>query len=145
MEIEGLIIRDLGETGGTSQRTGNPWRKHEWVMETIGQYPRKVKFDVFGDRCNTLTFEVGKSYVVQVDPESREFNERWYTDLRAYSARLSDNGNQMGVPVNPSGNVQQSQPVATNPFQQHPAAPANPFNNNTPDFSQGDSQDDLPF
>lgn len=97
MELEGMIIRDLGETGGTSTRTGNPWRKHEYVLETLGQFPRKVKFDVFGDRCSTLTFEMGKKYVVQVDAESREYNERWYTDLRAYAARESVDGGNTDV------------------------------------------------
>lgn len=137
MEIEGMIIQDLGQFGGTS-KAGNAWKKHEWVLETTGQYPRKVKFDVFGDRSETLTFELGKSYVIQVDAESREFNGRWYTDLRAYSAR-------------PVENFQQPQQPVTNPYAQTPGAVVSePVNNGpafgqTPDFTQGDSQEDLPF
>ncbi len=91
MEIEGKIILDLPEEGGTS-KAGNLWRKKSWVLETFGQYPRKVKFDLFGDRIDQVRLEAGKSYKVSVDAESREFNGRWYTDLRAYAAQ------EMGAP-----------------------------------------------
>lgn len=91
MEIEGKIILDLPEEGGTS-KAGNLWRKKSWVLETFGQYPRKVKFDLFGDRIDQVRLEAGKSYKVSVDAESHEFNGRWYTDLRAYAAQ------EMGAP-----------------------------------------------
>lgn len=70
MEIEGKIILDLPEEGGTS-KAGNLWRKKSWVLETFGQYPRKVKFDLFGDRIDQVRLEAGKSYKVSVDAESR--------------------------------------------------------------------------
>ncbi|MCM1369409.1 MAG: DUF3127 domain-containing protein [Candidatus Amulumruptor caecigallinarius] len=88
MEIEGVIIMDIPLVEGVS-KAGNPWKKKEWVLETPGQYPKKVCFNTFGERCDTLRFEVGKSYVVSVDLESREFNGRWYTDVRAYAMRES--------------------------------------------------------
>ena len=96
MEIEGKIILDLPEEGGTS-KAGNLWRKKSWVLETFGQYPRKVKFDLFGDRIDQVRLEAGKSYKVSVDAESREFNGRWYTDLRAYAAQ------EMGAPPDAAG------------------------------------------
>lgn len=135
MDIEGMIIQDLGEVGGTS-RAGNPWRKHEWVMETLGQYPRKVKFDVFGDRCDTLKFELGKSYVVMVDPESREFNGRWYTDLRAFNSRPSENSNT----TTPPGQM----PPFTNTATVSETPTPNPFPKKE-EFLESESGDDLPF
>lgn len=140
MEIEGMIIRDLGQFDGVS-KAGNPWKKHEWVLETTGQYPRKVKFTVFGDKTNTLTFELGKSYVIQVDVESREYNERWYTDLTAYNCRLLD--------VAPGANQVNNPPVSNGPVYQNPAlkqpVSPDPFGSSSTDFIQGDSQEDLPF
>lgn len=137
MEIEGKIILDLPEEGGTS-RNGNPWRKKSWVLETFGQYPRKVKFDLFGDRINQVHLEAGKSYKVSVDAESREFNGRWYTDLRAYAAQ------EMGASQMPQTAPAQSFGAA--PAQ--PAAPADPFASAaTPaadPFASNDT-DDLPF
>ena len=143
MEIEGMMIRDLGPTDGVS-KAGNPWKKHEWVLETFGQYPRKVKITVFGERTNTIKFELGKCYAVMVDVESREVNERWYTDLTAYNFREIQ-APQAG-PTTP-----QFQQAPVNPFQnQQPAAPqpekANPFAGDAAAaFEPTDSQEDLPF
>lgn len=139
MEIEGMIIHDLGETGGTS-KAGNVWKKHEWVLETQGNFPRKVKFHVFGEKCTTMTFVPGKMYALQFDLESREFNGRWYTDVSVYNSRPLEGGEiQQGPQMS-------QQPVPTNPFTQTPAAPAQNYTAPAPDFSQsGDPQEDLPF
>lgn len=89
MEIEGKILLDLGIQSGTS-KAGNPWKKREMVLETLGSFPKKVKFTIFGDqRVDSMRLELGKIYVVSVDIESREFNGRWYTDVNAFAARES--------------------------------------------------------
>ena len=74
MELDGKIILDLGMQTGTS-KAGREWKKREWVLETFGQYPKKVKFHVFGDKADTIGIEVGNSYTLSVDAESREFND----------------------------------------------------------------------
>lgn len=86
MDIEGRLIIDLGITSGTS-KAGNPWKKRECVIETFGQYPRKVKFHIFGDRVDTIRLEQGKDYRLSFDLESREFNGRWYTDVSVFRAQ----------------------------------------------------------
>lgn len=85
MEIEGKIILDLPLQSGTS-RAGNPWKKKEWVLETFGNYPKKIKVQAFGDRSDALHLEVGKDYRLGIDIESREFNGRWFTDVSVFSA-----------------------------------------------------------
>lgn len=125
---------DLPLQQGTS-KAGNPWKKKEWVLETIGQYPRKVKFDVFGDRVDTLHFELGQSYVVSVDVESREFNGRWYTDLKAFAVRpsVAAAGGYQAAPV--------SEPAAQPPYGTPAPAPSAPAYTPAP----ADESDDLPF
>ena len=46
MEITGKIIAVLPEQGGTS-KSGNEWKKQEYVLEMNdqSQYPKKVCFD----------------------------------------------------------------------------------------------------
>lgn len=83
MEIRGIIRAVLPLQQGTS-KTGNPWKKQEYVLETQEQYPRKVKFDLFGDRVDQFPLQVNEDVVVSFDLESREFNGRWYTDVRGY-------------------------------------------------------------
>ncbi len=85
MEITGKIIFDLQEQSGVS-KAGNNWKKHEYVLETQETYPRKVKFDFFGDKADQYKLSVGKAYTISFDLESREFNGRWYTDAHAWKA-----------------------------------------------------------
>lgn len=140
MEIEGRIILDLGMQSGTS-KAGNPWKKREMVLETYGQYPRKVKFTLFGDRADNIHLEVGRDYVLSVDVESREFNGRWYTDLTCYAARdkaASAPAPAYGSEATPAYGASQGG------FQQ-PATPA--FGGVQPTFSSSpaSSDEDLPF
>ena len=48
MEITGKIIEILPEQSGESAR--GPWRKQEYVLETDGQYPKKICFMAWGDK-----------------------------------------------------------------------------------------------
>lgn len=125
MEIEGTIIQVLGRQEGTSSR-GNAWKKDEYVMETNSnsQFPRKVKFTIFGDKCETLRCEPGKTYRLQVDLESREFNGRWYTDVNCYALQ------EVGGGAAPASS---------------PASPAHPYAPAAPTFGGEDKTDDLPF
>lgn len=158
MEIDGKIILDLGMQSGIS-KAGNQWKKKEWVLETFGQYPRKVKFHVFGDKADTMNIEVGNSYTLSVDVESREFNDRWYTDISCYAVRPFVPGGapqpgaypQQGYPQ--QGYPQQPYaPQAAAPQPYGPQAAPQPFGGDafppapTPaGYDAGDSTDDLPF
>lgn len=160
MEIEGKIILDLGLQSGMS-KAGREWKKKEYVLETFGQYPRKVKFTVFGDRVDQIQLEAGNSYTLSVDVESREFNDRWYTDVNCYAARPYAPGAPQGYPQ-PGGYPQQPQayPQQTQAYpqqggypQQAPQAPqpaafggdAFPPAPTPGGFDGADSSDDLPF
>lgn len=136
MDFIGKVILDLPLEEGVS-KANNPWRKKCWVLETFGNYPKKVKVDAFNAGVDNVKMEIGKVYNVSVDAESREFNGRWYTDLRVYAARETT----------PDGMPGQSQPVSAapvaDPFQSATPA-ANPFSSAAPE-SFKDQSDDLPF
>lgn len=139
MEVEGKIIMDLPEEGGTS-KAGKLWKKKAWVLETFGQYPRKVKFDFFGDRVDSNRLEVGKVYKISYDIESREFNGRWYTDIRAYASQ------EVGQPQATQQYSQPQQfgaPAAPAPAADPFAGPVPPAND--PFAAGGADSDDLPF
>ena len=94
MEIKGTIIAALPETSGIS-KAGNQWKKKEYVLEnTDGQFPRKVAFTCFGDNADKINLQVGQVATVYFDIESREYNGRWYTDLRAWRADVEVPGTQ---------------------------------------------------
>lgn len=82
MEITGKLIKILAEVRGETQR--GPWVRGGFVIETDGDYPRQVAFTTFGeDRLAMVkNIQLNTPVVVTFQPESREFQERWYTDLR---------------------------------------------------------------
>lgn len=84
MDIVGKIIQVLPLQEGIG-KTGNPWKVQGYVLETQEQYPRKVQFEVFGeDRIKNNMCNVDDIVTVSFDIESREFNGRWYTSIRAW-------------------------------------------------------------
>ena len=85
MTIEGKIIQVLPLQGGVSKTSGKEWALQAYVLETLENYPKKVHFEVFGDdRIKANPCGVDDIVSVDFDIESREFNGRWYTSIRAW-------------------------------------------------------------
>ena len=82
MELNGKIIELLPEKSGESAK--GPWRKQEYILETDGQYPKKVCFMAWSDKIDEFAIKEGENLVVSIDLESREYNGRWYTDVKAW-------------------------------------------------------------
>jgi hypothetical protein len=82
LELTGKITQVLPEKSGNSAR--GPWRKQEYVIEIPGEYPKQVCFMVWGDRIDQFGIQQGQELTVHIDLESREYNGRWYTDVKAW-------------------------------------------------------------
>ena len=82
MEIRGKIIELLPEKSG--QSANGEWRKQEYILETDGQYPKKICFMAWGEKIDQFNIKQGETVEVSVDLESREYNGRWYTDVKAW-------------------------------------------------------------
>ena len=90
LELIGKIINKLPVQTGISQR-GN-WSKQEFILETQDSFPKKICMNVWGgDKVEELArFNIGENLKVSVNIESREFNNRWYTDVRAWKIEGMD-------------------------------------------------------
>ncbi|MDC3324348.1 DUF3127 domain-containing protein [Planktomarina temperata] len=82
MEISGKIIGLLTQQTGKS--ANGEWRKQEYILETEAQYPKKICFMVWGDKIDQFGIKIGERLTVSIDLESREYNSRWYTDVKAW-------------------------------------------------------------
>ena len=82
MEISGKIVQILPEQSVESAR--GPWRKQSYILELPGDYPKKVCFLVWGNRIDQFAIREGEELTVGIDLESREYNGRWYTDVKAW-------------------------------------------------------------
>jgi len=92
MEFSGKIIQVLPIEGGTSKKTGNAWKKIQFVVEQMNtQYPKKALFEVFGeDKFTKMPLVTGNTVNVQFDVEASEYNGRWYNKLSAWRVVLAN-------------------------------------------------------
>lgn len=95
MEVQGKVVAVLPQQAFTS-KNGNEMVRSSFVIETFGQYPRKIKFDVLGaDRWQAMNVQVGASVSVSFDLSSREWNEKWFTQCDAWKVTSVANGEQV--------------------------------------------------
>ena len=127
LNISGIVLSILPLQSGTS-KAGNQWQKQDFILEKQGQYPRKVCVCLFGDNVEKFHLQVGQSVTASIDIESREFNGRWYTDVRAWNVVYND---QQSAPA--------PAPAATAPKVQAKGATAQA------PASAPAAADDLPF
>ena len=137
MEITGKVVRLGTLTEGTSAR--GPWRKQELIIETEEQFPKTVCLTCWTNQIEEIQkFAPGQTIKAQIDISSREFNGKWYTDVRVWRF------DPVGVAAAPATPVAApAQPVQQPMMHQTPPAAA-PTQDYYPPASD-DSVDDLPF
>ena len=81
MQIKGTIIALLPLQIG--QGKNGEWKKQEFIIETSGQYPKKVCITAWGKTVDYVP-SIGTEVNVSFDIESREYNGRYYTEVKAF-------------------------------------------------------------
>jgi hypothetical protein len=83
LEITGKLIKKLPLQSGTSER--GTWSRQEIIIEIPGQYPTNACISLWGDRvADANLYNEGDQLKISINIQSREYNGRWYTDLRAW-------------------------------------------------------------
>ncbi len=122
MEFEGKVYKILPPTSGTSAR--GEWKRQDVVFEMPQEFSRKICVTFFNKESEVAQLHEGMAYMVSVNVESREYNGRWYTDVRAWRI----------------------QPKQTEAPAQAAPMPEMPPIAEEPSYASGTSEvDDLPF
>ena len=122
LEIEGRIKQKLSRQSGQSAR--GAWEKQEFILEyQDGNFPADVMVTAFGsDKVADLDrYQVGDQVKVSFNLRAREYNGRWYNDVRLWK-------------ISPAGQNAAPQP----PVQQAPAPTLDDMPADIP-------ENDLPF
>ena len=123
LELEGRIVRKLNVQNGSSAR--GPWSKQEFIFEyQEGNFPTQGCMNVWGeDKVRDLArHNDGEKVKVSFNLSSREYNGRWYTDVRAWR-------------------IESAAPVASAPSQDPGPMPPPPMEEPAGTLDE----DDLPF
>jgi len=82
MEVTGKVISILPEENGNGKN--GIWRKQSFVIETEAKFPKKICITSWGDKIDEFAVKQGETITAHLDIESREYNARWYTDVKAW-------------------------------------------------------------
>ena len=127
MDFELTVLQLLPVVTGQSAR--GEWKKQEVIFEQPGEYSRKLCVGFWNDRAvDAANLQPGDRVALSVNVESREYNGRWYNDIRAWRIETA------GVPV-PPYQAPGAAPSGSAPLPTIDDMPA--------DF--GGNDDDLPF
>lgn len=133
MEIQVVVKQVLDNVTFPKRDGSGEIVKGGFVAETLGQYPKTIKFDVMGDKLQGIMSQVlvGNTISVSFDISSREWNGKWFTELQVWKTAFVS-GTQ---PAN--GHTQQAAPQAQSPVPNAQPAPAA--------APQQEQANDLPF
>lgn len=120
MQLTAKLVQLLPLQTGTSKN--GQWKKQDVIVETEGQYPKKVCVSIWGDKINEDLLKVGSQLSISFDVESREYNGRWYTDVKAWK-------------IEAAGAAAVDKPADDQVY----------FDEGNPDSYREESKDDLPF
>lgn len=130
MELKGQIIKVMDVVTGVSKK--GQWARQDFILEIPGQYPKKVAMSIWGqEKIDKYDLEPGITVTASIEIESREFNDRWYTEIRAW--KLEWNSQQ-----------KRTWQAGGSPGQTAPPAPEEPYDyEKRPPVT--DTDDLLPF
>lgn len=96
MEISGRITQILNKQTGEGKN--GTWEKQEYVLEygSDSRYPKKVCFNLWGDKIGQFNLQMGEEITLSFDLESREYNGRWYTDVKGWNVNKKGSGSNAG-------------------------------------------------
>ena len=100
MDISGRLVQVLPIQTGAGKN--GQWKKCDFVVETADKFPKKICFSAWGELCDQVQqFQSGLELKISFDLNSREYNGRWYTDVRAWkiAASGSAQGGQNDIPL----------------------------------------------
>jgi hypothetical protein len=132
MKFQGRVKKMLPLRSGVSQRTGNEWKALPFIFEYFenptDHYPESVVLETYDTKVIEGLKE-GMEIVVGFGHRTREFEGRWYNELRIYSLESVSRASQQ-----PTQAVKPAEVNNNPPGFERPAT----------DDGNGDN-DDLPF
>jgi Domain of unknown function (DUF3127) len=89
MQLTARLVQLLPLQTGTGKN--GQWKKQDIIVETDATYPKKICVSVWGDKIDASGLQTGNMLKIDFDVESREFNGRWYTDIKAWKIEVAGN------------------------------------------------------
>ena len=90
LQITGEVTTVLEEESGEGKK--GTWRKQSFILKTPGEYPKDICLIQWGDNIDKFAVQSGETITAHIDIQSREYNGRWYTDVKAWKIDRKEGG-----------------------------------------------------
>ncbi len=98
LDITGKLVSKLPQQSG--QGKNGTWIKQDFIIETLDQFPKKVCISLWGDKAKELdSIAIGETLKLDINIESREFNGKWYTDVKAWKMEKQGANQKSNAPM----------------------------------------------
>jgi len=97
MELTGKITNILPVQSGVGKN--GEWKKQEIIIQTEEQYPKSICITLWGNAINDK-IKLEDKIKASIDIESREFNGKWYTTIKAWKIESLSASNENEVEKN---------------------------------------------
>jgi hypothetical protein len=126
MDLTGTLLKKLEPVSGAGKN--GPWKKQDFIIEIPGDFPKKLCIANWNDKVDLSNYKEGENIHVYFDVESREYNGKWYTDVKVWKLERADASS-----TTPPPSSQREDPYSAPPNLQ------------APPLTVEDEVDDLPF
>jgi len=86
MKLTAKLIQLLPLQTGTGKN--GEWKKQDIILETDGEYPKKLCVSIWGEKINESQLIVGNTLIMDLNIESKEFSGKWYTEIKAWKIEV---------------------------------------------------------
>jgi len=95
MQLSGNLTHLLPLQSGTGKN--GEWKKQDIIVETFGVNSKKICVSIWGNLINESQLEIGNVVEIDFTIESREYNGKWYTDIKALKIEAAPGSKTVNV------------------------------------------------
>jgi len=91
LELSGKLVQILPVQTGTGKN--GPWKKVEFIVETMDKFPKKICITAWKEQADQAEkLAINSTVKLSLDLSSREFNGKWYSEIKAWKIAAGEGG-----------------------------------------------------
>jgi hypothetical protein len=112
MQITGKLVQVLPEVKGNGKN--GTWIKKDIIITTDDRYPKNICISIWGEKINISNFKVGDVLTIDADIESKEYNSKWFTEIKAWRISKKERSEPENNSVAPISTKSDINPMQSN-------------------------------
>jgi len=112
MQLIGKLANVLPEVKGNGKN--GTWSKKDIIISTDDRYPKNICISIWGEKINLSNYKIGDVLIIDVDIESKEYNSRWFTEIKAWRISKKEINEPENNSISPISTKSDNNPIQSN-------------------------------